>query len=105
MNVNMPHDPQFKKYYQKQQKCLKLAGFQPKTIDSYSRAVRRIGNHFDCRIDNLTSDQLLEYFSELLEEHPWSTVKLDLYGLKFFIQMRLSRKSISASGMFGNNLI
>jgi len=91
MNVNMPHDPQFKKYYQKQQKCLKLAGFQPKTIDAYSRAIRRIGNHFDCQIDNLTADQLLDYFTELLEEHSWSTVKLDLYGLKFFYSRVLNK--------------
>jgi integrase len=27
---------------------------------------------------------LLEYFSSLLKTHSWSTVKLDLYGLKFF---------------------
>jgi len=91
MNVNTPHDPQFKKYYQKQQKCLRLAGFQPKTIDAYSRAIRRIGNYFDCQIDNLTSDQLLDYFSELLEKHSWSTVKLDLYGLKFFYSNVLNK--------------
>ena len=57
---------------------------QPKTIEAYSGAIRRIGNYFDCRIDNLASDQLLDYFSELLKKHSWSTVKLDLYGLKFF---------------------
>ena len=61
------------------------------TIDSYSRAIRRIGNYFDCRIDNLTSDQLLDYFTELLEEHSWSTVKLDLYGLKFFYSRVLNK--------------
>jgi glycosyltransferase involved in cell wall biosynthesis len=27
---------------------------------------------------------LLDYFHDLLESHSWSTVKLDLYGLKFF---------------------
>ena len=84
MNTNMPNDPQFNKYYRKHQKCLKLAGLQPKTVEAYSRAIRRIGNYFDCRIDNLTADQLLDYFHELLESHSWSTVKLDLYGLKFF---------------------
>jgi len=47
MNVNMPTDPQFNKYYQKRLKCLKFNGFQPKTIAAYSRAIRRIGNHFD----------------------------------------------------------
>jgi integrase/recombinase XerD len=84
MNVNMPTDPQFNKYYQKHLKCLKLNGFQPKTIDAYSRAIRRIGNHFDCEVENLSPDQLLDYFNELLASHSWSAVKLDLYGLKFF---------------------
>ncbi len=84
MNINMPNDPQFKTYYQKHLKCLKLNGLRPKTIEAYSRAIRRIGNFFDYRIDNLTSDQLLDYFNELLDSHSWSTVKLDLYGLKFF---------------------
>lgn len=91
MNTNMPKDPQFKEYYHKHLKCLKLTGMQPKTIDAYSRAIRRIGNYFNCRIDNLTSDQLIDYFDELLESHSWSTVKLDLYGLKFFYSRVLNR--------------
>ena len=80
----MPNDPQFNKYYQKHLKCLKLGGFQPKTIEAYSRAIRRVGNFCNCRIDNLTNNQLVDYFNELLDSHSWSTVKLDLYGLKFF---------------------
>ena len=84
MNCTMPTDPQFTKHYRKHQKCLKLGGLQPKTIEAYSRAIRRIGNYFDCRIDNLSPDQLLDYFNELLDSHSWSAVKLDLYGLKFF---------------------
>lgn len=63
-------------------KCLKLNGFQPKTIEAYLRAIRRIGNYFDCRIDNLTSDQLLDYFNELLDFHSWSTLRLDRKRLK-----------------------
>jgi site-specific recombinase XerD len=84
MNCNMPTKPKFKKYYQKHLKCLKLNGLQPKTIEAYCRAIRRIGNYFDCRIYNLSSDQLLDYFNALLDSHSWSAVKLDLYGLKFF---------------------
>jgi integrase len=84
MNTTMPQDPFFNKQYQKHLKCLKLGGLQPKTIDAYARAIRRIGNYFDCRVDNLNSDQLLDYFMELLDTHSWSAVKLDLYGLKFF---------------------
>lgn len=84
MNTDMPQDPLFNKQYQSHVQCLKLAGLQPKTIDAYARAIRRIGNYFDCRIDDLGPGQLLDYFTELLDTHSWSTVKLDLYGLKFF---------------------
>lgn len=84
MNTNMPQAPRFNQQYQKHLKCLKLGGLQPKTIDSYARAIRRIGNYFDGRIDDLNSSQLLDYFTELLDTHSWSAVKLDLYGLKFF---------------------
>ena len=69
MNINMPKDPQFNKYYRKHLKYLKLKGLQPKTVEAYSRAIRRMGNYFDCRIDNLTSDHLLDYFNELLDSH------------------------------------
>ena len=84
MNTKMPDDPAFAYYYRKHQQHLKLKGLQPKTVEAYSRAIRRIGNYFGDRIDDLDSDQLLEYFTDLLECHSWSTVKLDLYGLKFF---------------------
>jgi site-specific recombinase XerD len=91
MNIPMPTNLQFISYFQKHQKYLKLRGMRPKTIDAYSRAIKRIGNSFNGRIDDLTSDQLLDYFSELLESHSWSTVKLDLYGLKFFYSRVLNR--------------
>jgi len=84
MNTRIPDDPQFNKYYTKHCKYLKLKGLQPKTIDAYARAIRRIGNYFDSQLDNLTSDQLLDYFHDLLDSLSWSAVKLDLYGLKFF---------------------
>ncbi len=84
MNINTPTDPKFNKYYRKHIQCLKLAGMQQKTIEAYSRAIRRIDNYFDCQIYNLTTDQLLDYFNDLLGNRSWSAVKLDLYGLKFF---------------------
>ncbi|PID74224.1 MAG: recombinase [Desulfobacterales bacterium] len=64
---------------------------QPKTIEAYARAIRRIGHYFDCQIDNLNTDQLLDYFNDLLESHSWSAVKLDLYGLKFFYSNVLNK--------------
>jgi len=84
MNTKLPDNSQFNKDYAKHCKHLKLAGYQPKTIEAYARGIRRIGNYFDCRLDNLSRDQLLDYFHDLLESHSWNTVKLDLYGLQFF---------------------
>ena len=74
----------FKKNYQIHLQHLKLKGLQPKTIEAYARAIRRIGAYFDEQIDDLSEQQLADYFSDLLESHSWSSAKLDLYGLKFF---------------------
>ena len=91
MDTSLPSDPQFNSDYTKHRKHLKLNGLQPKTIDAYSRAIRRIGNYFDCQLNNLTMDQLVDYFTDLLESHSWNTVKLDLYGLRFFYTKVLNK--------------
>ena len=77
-------DSNFKRKYQTHLKHLRLKGLQPKTIEAYARAVRRIGAYFDYQIDDLSEQQLTDYFTDLLGTHSWSTVKLDLYGLKFY---------------------
>ena len=77
-------DANFKRNYQSHLQHLKLKGLQPKTIDAYSRAIRRIGGRFDHQIDSLSEQQLTDYFTELVTSHSWSAVKLDLYGLKFY---------------------
>ena len=74
----------FDRQYQTHLKHLKLKGLQPKTIEAYSRAIRRVGERFDHRIDSLSEAQLTDYFSDLVASHSWTTVKLDLYGLKFY---------------------
>jgi integrase/recombinase XerD len=74
----------FDRNYQLHLKHLKLKGLQPKTIEAYSRAIRRVGVYFDQQIDNLTEGDLTDYFTDLIESHAWSSVKLDLYGLKFY---------------------
>ena len=84
MDTKLPSIPQFNKLYVKHCKHLKLAGYQPKTVEAYARAIRRIGNYFDGRLEDLSEDQLLDYFHDLLASHSWNTVKLDLYGLQFF---------------------
>lgn len=81
----------FNQLYDKQVKHLRLQGLRPKTVDAYARAIRRIGEAFDYEVTALSEDQLLDHFSDLLQSHSISTVKLDLYGLKFFYQYVLKR--------------
>src|SRR3972149_2956609 len=88
----------FEQNYQSHLQHLKLKGLQPKTIEAYSRAIRRIGAYFDHEIDALTEPQLTGYFTDLLESHSWSAVKLDLYGLKFYYDHVL-RKPWVAPGL------
>jgi len=71
----------FKRNYQAH---LKRKGLQPKTIEAYSRAIRRIGEYFDNQLNELSEQQLTDYFIDLLGTHSWSTVKLDLDGLIFY---------------------
>lgn len=81
----------FNKLYERHLRLLKLQGKAQKTIDAYSRSVRRIRDHFDCCPDKLTLDQLEAYFGELVETHSWSTVKIDRNGLQFFWRHVLKR--------------
>jgi len=74
----------FQQRYQQHLQHLKLKGLQPKTIEAYARAIRRVGARFNHQIDDLSVQQLTDYFTELVASHSWSTVKLDLYGLQFY---------------------
>ncbi len=76
----------FARNYERHLQHLTLKGLQPKTIEAYSRAIRRIGERFDHQIDTLSEQDLLDYFTELVASHSWSSVKLDLYGLKFYYE-------------------
>jgi len=81
----------FQQRYDTHLKHLKLKGLQPKTIEAYARAIRRIGAYFDHQVHELSAEQLTDYFTELLTSHAWSAVKLDLYGLKFYYAHVLRR--------------
>lgn len=85
----------FESRYEAHLKHLKLKGLQPKTIDAYSRTIRRVGDYFDYEIDDLSYDQLTDYFTSLIGTHSWSTVKLDLYGLQFYYKHVLQKPWIA----------
>lgn len=80
--------PEFPAHFACNYQCLlnrlKLHGMQPKTIALYSHGVRRAGVYFDYRIDDLTKLQLTDYFVHIVNSLSWSSLKHDLYGLKFY---------------------
>ena len=82
--ISPPIPAHFESNYQRLLKCLKLGGMQPKTIEFYSHGVRRAGAYFGYRIDALSKSQLTDYFAHILDTLSWSTLKHDLYGLKFY---------------------
>jgi len=79
--MNTQDKKRFDKNYQQLLKCLKLQGKADITIDSYSRALRRVTDYFDCLPEQLSPDNLKDYFAALVESHFWSTVKIDRLGL------------------------
>ena len=74
----------FDALYEQHLRGLKLHGYSTSTIDVYSRAVRRLANHYDCVPDQLSVEQLEIYFAALVDSHSWGTVKVDRNGLQFF---------------------
>lgn len=74
----------FNHNYQRLLQALKLQGKADKTIEAYSRALRRVVAHFDRLPETLNPDDLKDYFAALVDSHSWSTVKIDRLGLQFY---------------------
>ena len=85
-------ETKFNQDFQKLQQHLTLKGLQQSSIVSYSHGVRRIARYFDYHIYDLSEQKLTDYFTDLLITHSWSSLKLDLYGLKFFYRFVLNEK-------------
>ncbi len=77
--------------YHQHLRALKLQGMSVKTIDAYARALRRVAEYFNRCPDHLSTEQLACYFSDLVDSHSWSTVKVDRNGLQFFYKHVLKR--------------
>ena len=82
--MNKFEQKRFDELYRKHLGAPKLQGMSDKTIDAYSRALRRLSAWFHCCPDRLEREQLAEYFSELVESHFWSTLKHARCGSRFF---------------------
>ena len=81
----------FDRQHKKLLQALKLQGKSDKTIDVYARGVRRLAQRFDKCPDRVTRKQLAQHFSELVDSHSWSTVKVDRNGIQFYWKHVLRR--------------
>ena len=82
----------FDALYQENLQTLKLQGYAVKTVEAYSRALRRVVERTDKSPDKLTQRDLKDFFAGLVASHSWSTVKLDRNGLQFFWKHVLNRE-------------
>lgn len=90
--MNHTQQQKFNALYQQHINALQRQGKAENTIDSYSRAVRRITAFFDRCPDDLDHTHLKTYFTSLVKSHSWSTVKIDRNGLQFFYKHVLNRQ-------------
>lgn len=90
--MNNAQQTHFNSLYSRHVSALHRQGKAKTTIDVYSRAVRRITEFFDRCPDQLTEDQLKDYFTALVKSHSWSTVKTDRNGLQFFYTHVLNKR-------------
>ncbi len=82
----------FNPLYKSMLRALKLQGMAKATVSTYSRAVRRTAEYFDRCPNDLTAEELKDYFASLLDTHSASTNKLDRCGLQFFYHHLLDKR-------------
>jgi len=72
---------------------LQLRGFAPKTQEAYLRAVRQLAEHFKKSPEDLTEEDLRQYFLHLknVRQASRSTCTQALCGIKFFFEHTLRR--------------
>ena len=89
--MNIDEQTRFNILYERYLNELTLQGKSPKTIEMYSRCLRKVGDYFDCCPDNLTADQLKAYFLQLVSTRSWSAVKIARNAIQFFYKHVLDR--------------
>ena len=72
--------------------CLKAQGMSPRTVESYSRSVRKVATYFDRCPDRLTREDLTLYFADMVDRYAWNTIKIARNGIQFFWKHVLKRR-------------
>lgn len=92
--MNTAEQKHFDSLYQEHINALTRQGKSKVTIASYARAVRRITTYFDKCPDQLSLNDIKDYFTSLISTHSWSTVKIDRNGLMLFYKHVLGKEWI-----------
>lgn len=90
--MNAQDQIRFNQLYVRHTTELTLQGKSEKTIEMYSRSLRRLAEFFDVCPDTITTEQLKQYFLALVESPSWSSVKVDRNAFQFFYQHVLNKQ-------------
>jgi len=90
--MNRNEQERFNRLYEALLAALKAQGCSSKTVDSYSRSVRKLAEYFDCCPDRLTREELRLYFADMVDRYAWSTIKIARNGIMFFWKHVLHRR-------------
>jgi hypothetical protein len=79
--MNKLDEIKFNKNYQQLLQALKLQGKAIKTIDAYSRAMRRLVQHFNCLPGQLTPENVKDFLPLKLKAIPETRSKLIVWNI------------------------
>ncbi len=90
--MNSQDQVRYNELYQRHINELTLQGKSEKTIEMYSRSLRRLARYFDQCPDAVSTEQLKQYFLALVKSHSWSSVKVDRNAFQFFYKHVLNKE-------------
>jgi len=73
--------------------CLQLRGLSERTQEAYTRAVRQLSEHYHKSPDQITEEELRQYFLYLMNVKQYSrpTMTIAICGIRFVYQQALNR--------------
>ncbi|MCG8607600.1 phage integrase N-terminal SAM-like domain-containing protein [bacterium] len=73
---------------------MQLKGFSERTQQCYLRAVRKLAQHYNKPPDQISEEELRNYFLHIKNVKKWkrATVTIALCGIKFFYTQTLERQ-------------
>jgi len=82
----------FNRLYEQHLNALTLQSKSERTIEAYSRSLRKLAAKFDMPPDRITTEHLKHYFLELAQSHSWNSVKIDRNAFQFFFKFVLNKQ-------------